>query len=51
MMVPMQMCLGWPGSVHDTRVWTDARPRFANYPRPPHGNAIAYEVYTRNIML
>jgi hypothetical protein len=42
---------GWPGSVHDTRVWTDARPRFANYPHPPHGNAITYEVYTRNITL
>nr|XP_051230392.1 protein ALP1-like [Lolium perenne] len=28
---------GWPGSVHDTRVWTDARPRFHNYPHPPHG--------------
>jgi hypothetical protein len=42
---------GWPGSVHDTRVWTDARRRFANYPHPPHGNAIAYEVCTRNIML
>ncbi|CAM0910117.1 unnamed protein product [Alopecurus aequalis] len=28
---------GWAGSVHDTRVWTDARPRFTNYPHPPDG--------------
>ncbi|KAM0868725.1 hypothetical protein ACQ4PT_041141 [Festuca glaucescens] len=28
---------GWPGSVHDTRVWTDARPHFSNFPHPPHG--------------
>ena len=29
---------GWPGSAHDTRVWTDARPRFPSYPHPPTGN-------------
>jgi hypothetical protein len=31
---------GWPGSVHDTRVWTDARPRFSNYPHPPSGKQL-----------
>jgi hypothetical protein len=29
---------GWPGSVHDTRVWTDARVEYDNYPHPPEGN-------------
>jgi hypothetical protein len=33
---------GWHGLVHDTRVWTDARPRFPNYPHPPPGNHFAY---------
>ena len=32
----------WPGSVHDTRVWTDARPHFPNYPHPPTGNLFAH---------
>jgi hypothetical protein len=40
---------GWPGSVHDTRVWTDARPRFTNYPHPPPGNAFANVVCTHNV--
>jgi hypothetical protein len=40
---------GWPGSVHDTCVWTDAQPRFTNYPHPPPGNAFAYVVCTHNI--
>ena len=33
---------GWSGSVHDTRVWTDARPHFPNYPHPPIGNLFAH---------
>ncbi|CAM0910115.1 unnamed protein product [Alopecurus aequalis] len=33
---------GWAGSVHDTRVWTDARPRFTNYPHPPDGNLFGH---------
>src|SRR6266540_2234973 len=36
---------GWPGSVHDTRVWTDARPHFPNYPHPPNGNPFVYAVH------
>jgi hypothetical protein len=28
---------GWPGSVHDTRVWSDARVEYVNYPHPPEG--------------
>jgi hypothetical protein len=40
---------GWPGSVHDTRVWTDARPRFPNYLHSPLGNPFAYLVWTHNI--
>src|SRR4051812_23320570 len=39
----------WPGSVHNTRGWTDARSRFANFPHPPPGNAFAYVVCTHNI--
>ena len=27
---------------HDTRVWTDARPHFPNYPHPPIGNLFAH---------
>lgn len=40
---------GWPGSAHDNRVWTDARPRFANYPHPPHGNLFAYVLCKQKI--
>ena len=29
---------GWPGSVHDTRVWTDAQVSYPHYPHPPPGN-------------
>ena len=36
---------GWPGSVHDTRVWTDARPHFPNYPHPPIGNLFSYKIF------
>jgi hypothetical protein len=25
---------GWPGSVHDTRVWADAQVSYAHYPHP-----------------
>ena len=42
---------GWAGSVHDTRVWTDARPHFDNYPHPPTGNLLAYEISTKNIFM
>ena len=28
---------GWPGSVHDTRVWVDAMVEYNNYPHPPPG--------------
>ena len=31
---------GWPGSVHDTRVWTDARVEYSHYPHPPAGNLL-----------
>ena len=40
---------GWAGSVHDTRVWTDARPHFPNYPHPPIGNFLAYLPCAENI--
>ena len=29
---------GWPGSVHDTRVWADARAEYPSFPHPPNGN-------------
>ena len=29
---------GWPGSVHDTRVWSDAIVRYDHFPQPPTGN-------------
>ena len=38
---------GWAGSVHDTRVWSDARPHFDNYPHPPDGNLLAYIIYRK----
>ena len=28
---------GWPGSVHDTRIWTDAQHSYVHYPHPPQG--------------
>ena len=42
---------GWAGSVHDTRVWTDARPHFDNYPHPPTGNLLAYVPCTKKYLL
>ena len=33
---------GWPGSVHDTRVWSDALVAYENYPHPPAGNLLIY---------
>ncbi|XP_044952571.1 protein ALP1-like [Hordeum vulgare subsp. vulgare] len=29
--------VGWPGSVHDTRVWADARVEYPSFPHPPNG--------------
>ena len=29
---------GWPGSVHETRVWADARAEYPSFPHPPNGN-------------
>jgi hypothetical protein len=31
---------GWPGSVHDTRVWSDAQVAYPHYPHPPTGNLL-----------
>ena len=31
---------GWPGSVHDTRVWSDAIVRYEHFPQPPTGNLL-----------
>jgi hypothetical protein len=31
---------GWPGSVHDTRVWADAQVSYAHYPHAPTGNLL-----------
>lgn len=28
---------GWPGSVHDTRVWSDVMVEYSTYPQPPAG--------------
>lgn len=29
---------GWPGSVHDTHVWSDAIVRYEHFPQPPTCN-------------
>lgn len=31
---------GWPGSVHDTCVWSDAIVRYEHFPQPPAGNIL-----------
>ena len=34
--------VGWPGSVHDTRVWSDAMVEYEDYPHPPDGKQLSY---------
>ena len=36
---------GWPGSVHDTRVWSDAMVTYDDYPHPPAGNHCIFISY------
>jgi hypothetical protein len=38
---------GWPRSVHDTRVWSDARVEYVNYPHPPEGNCHGWINFTQ----
>jgi hypothetical protein len=37
---------GWPGSIHDMRVFNDAREKFGNnFPHPPEGMHVLFNVF------